>query len=400
MSHDATPAPVADAPRHPASAGGPPPGVSKLAYYVRTLPATKYLLVFVPAAFACELAHAPHAATFVCSALAILALVTMIGKAVEEVALYTTPTVGGLINGAFGNITELILSVMFIRKGSYEIVKASIVGSILGNLLLLLGLSMLLGGARYKTQKFSRMGSSTNVSMLALALIAIVLPSLIAYGSLLDPQLQSRAMVESLEHRSSIGIAVILLVVYGLSLLFSLKTHRSVLSPDIADEHEAEHPQWTKGFAIGMLLAVTVVVALMSDVFASSLEAMNAQHHIFTDSFMGVVIVAIVGNAAEGSVSIVVARKNKMELSFQIVMGASIQIALFVVPALVLLSQFLHPANAGPMNLDFNIIETVSIWASVLIASLALQDGESNWFEGVMFLAVYAIFALVFYFHP
>lgn len=387
------------APTHAPPSGGAPPGsvFSQIAYYFNTLPRTRYLLVFVIVTAVLEALHAPPTVIFFTSILGILSLVTAIGRATEEVALYTNPTVGGLINATFGNVTELIISVSALRQGLHEIVKASIVGSIIGSLLLLLGSAMVAGGLRYPRQAFSRVGSSVNVSMLALALIAVVIPAIIAHGAQFDPELNSAVTTQKLLHRSSVGISIILLVVYALSLVFSLKTHHYVFAPATHDEAEHEAPVWSKRAAVGILLGITVVVGWISEVFVGSLEHIVHDYPIFTPTFMGVVVVAIVGNAAEGSVAIWVARENKMELSFQVAMGTCIQVALFVAPTLVLMSQFIGPR---PMNLDFNVTETAAMWASVLIASLALQDGESNWFEGAMFLAVYLIFALVFFFHP
>ncbi len=382
----------ADAHAHQRPSGG----FALARYYFNTLPPTRYLLLAVPVTAVMAKVHAPPVTLFIASALAVLSLVTAIGKATEEVSLYTNPTVGGLLNATFGNVTELIIAVFALRQGLHELVKASVVGSILGNLLFLLGAAMIAGGTKYQTQTFSRTGSSTSVALLALALIAIVIPAVVAHGAILDPAIAARpALGPELLHKSSVGISVILLVVYALSLLFSLKTHRSILS---ADPHDIEeHPEWSLRFAIAALLGVTVCVAWVSDVFVEAIEALLRQYPVFTHSFMGVIVVALVGNAAEGSVAIWVARENKMELSFQVAMGSCIQVALFVAPMLVLMSQFVGPR---PMNLDFNVVETVAMWASVLIASLALQDGESNWFEGVMFLAVYVMFGLVFFFHP
>lgn len=373
-----------------------PSGAFALArFYFNTLPATRYLLLALPVTAVLVRVHASPVAVFLASALSVLALVTAIGKATEEVALYTNPTVGGLLNATFGNVTELIIAVFALRQGLHELVKASIVGSIIGNLLFLLGAAMVAGGLRHTTQNFSRTGSSTSVAMLALSLIAIVIPAVVGHGASFDAALARPGLAPMLLHRSSVGISVILLAVYGLSLVFSLKTHRALLS---ADPHDLEEkPEWSLRFAIVALLAVTVAVAWVSDIFVAAIEEMLREHPLFTHSFMGVIVVALVGNAAEGSVAIWVARENKMELAFQVAMGSCVQVALFVAPVLVLASHFVGPR---PMNLDFNLVETVSMWASVLIASLALQDGESNWFEGVMFLAVYAMFALVFFFLP
>lgn len=376
--------------------GGAPPGstLSKIRYYWGTLPPTRYLLVMLPVTLVLERLHAPNLLIFLASALATVSLVTSIGKSTEEISMYTSATVGGLVNATFGNVTELIISVFALKQGLHDLVKASIVGSILGSLLLLLGTAMVVGGMRYPRQTFNRIGSSMNVAMLAIALIAMVIPAVIAHGSGFDPALANPVLAQRLLHRASVGISVILLAVYGLSLLFSLKTHKFVFA---AETEEEETPQWSLRVAVGVLLGVTLLVAWVSEVFVGSLEELVRAYPIFTPTFMGVIVVAIVGNAAEGSVAIWVARENKMELSFQVAMGSCIQVALFVAPMLVLLSQFVGP---HPMALDFNLVETVAMWASVLIASLALQDGESNWFEGAMFLAVYFIFALVFFFHP
>jgi Ca2+:H+ antiporter len=382
----------------PAHGHGPklPDGLfAKAAYLFNSLPPTRFLLLAVPLTAVLQALHAPPKAIFVVSALGVLSLVTALGRCTEEIALYTSPTVGGLLNATFGNVTELIIAVFALQKGLHEIVKASVVGSILGNLLLLLGTAMVAGGLRYPRQTFNRVGSSINVSMLAICLVALVVPAVIAHGSQFDPALRDSEFTGRLLHRSSIGISVILLAVYLLSLLFSLRTHKFVFAPEAHEEPEA--PQWPKSFAVVGLLVITILVAWMSDVFVASLESMVHDYHLFTETFMGVVVVAVVGNAAEGSVAIWVARENKMELSFQVAMGSCIQVALFVAPMLVLLSQVVGP---HPMTLDFNVVEVVALWASVLIASLALQDGESHWFEGVMFLAVYFIFALVFYYHP
>lgn len=376
--------------------GGAPPGsaMSKLKYYFGTLPLTRYLLVMVPITLLLEHLHAPNIAIFIVSALGLISLVTSIGKSTEEIAMYTSPTIGGLLNATFGNVTELIIAVFALRQGLHDLVKASIVGSILGSLLLLLGTAMVVGGLRYPRQTFNRVGSSMNVAMLAIALIAMVIPAVIAHGAQFDPELNNPVQASRLLHRSSVGISVILLAVYGLSLVFSLKTHKFVFAAETEDE---ETPEWSLRVAVGVLLGVTLMVAWMSEVFVDALQELVRVYPIFTPTFMGVIVVAIVGNAAEGSVAIWVARENKMELSFQVAMGSCIQVALFVAPMLVLLSQFVGPR---PMALDFNVVETMAMWASVLIASLALQDGESNWFEGAMFLAVYFIFALVFFFHP
>jgi len=366
----------------------------KVVHYWRTLPIVRWLLPAVPITAVLEANHASPALIFGTSCLAILALVTLIGKATEEIALYTDPTIGGLLNATFGNVTELIIAGFALQQGLHAIVKSSIVGSILGNLLLLLGAAMVIGGLRHPRQTFNSHGSNASVSMLSLCLVAMVIPAIVAHGAQFDPVLADPAIRERLLNLGSIAIAIVMLVVYFLSLIFQLRTHRSLLAPT---EHEHTLPQWSKGSAIAALLLITIVVAWQSDVFVSSLDGMMKAHPIFTPTFMGVIVVAIVGNAAEGSVAIWVARENKMDLAFQVAMGSSLQVALFVAPVLVLMSHFIGP---HPMTMDFSVLETASIWASVLVASQALSDGESHWFEGVVFLAVYVIFAVIFFFHP
>lgn len=354
---------------------------------IRSLPRISGLVLLAPVAALLEFTGIHGVPLFIVSALAILGTVTLIGKATEEIALYAGPVWGGLLNATFGNVTELIIALFALRAAEVEIVRSSITGSILGNLLLVLGAAMVYGGLKYKTQTFSRTGANVNVGMLWLCVIALMIPSLVTFAPFLDPSLD-KAQAASLARHASLAAAIILLACYGLNLVFSLWTHRFALMPG---ELEEEHPTWTRGQAIGMLLAATVLVAYLSEVFVGSLEGVPIPR-----LFLGVVIVAVVGNAAEGAVAIWVARDNKMELSFQIAMGSCLQVALMVAPVLVIASYLM----GKPMTLAFNVFELAFIAAGVLISSSALADGESNWLEGAMFLAVYIFFALVFWFHP
>lgn len=360
--------------------------------FLSTLPRLSVLVFILPVVVVLSITGAggPWALFGTCCA-AILGMVTLIGKGTEEFALYAGPVWGGLMNATFGNVTELIIAFFALKQGLFAIVRASITGSILGNLLLVLGASMFYGGLRHTTQKFSRTGASANVGMLWLAVITLMVPSLIAIGHRADPQLDE-AKAQLLVQQSSLVAAVVLLVIYLLGLVFSLRTHRYLLMPT---EETHEKPVWSKGTALGVLLVATVAVAYLSEVFVHAIELVLANTHI-SELFVGVVVVAVVGNAAEGSVAIWVARENKMDLSFQIAMGSCLQVALMVAPVLVIASFMM----GTPMTLAFNVFELIFLAAGVTIAAFALIDGESNWLEGAMFLAVYFFFAMVFWFHP
>ncbi len=360
----------------------------------KTIPKLSVLLVFMPVAVVMHFMEMEGVWLFGISALGILGTVTLIGKATEEIAGYTGPVWGGLLNATFGNVTELIIALFALNKGLHSVVRASITGSILGNLLLVLGGAMLYGGLKYPTQKFSKTGAQSNVSMLWLALIALAVPSLLKISLQIDPTL-AESDLSKFSNEISMSAAVILLAVYFLSLVFSLRTHRFLLMPADTDSHA---PDWSKGTAIGMLLGSTVVVAFLSEIFVGSIEVMT--HHgtvNMSEMFIGVIVVAVVGNAAEGMVAVWVARDDKMELSFQIAMGSCLQVALMVAPALVIASWLM---GGDFLTLEFNPFELMALGAAIMISTAALNDGESNWLEGAMFLALYVFFALVFWFHP
>lgn len=361
---------------------------------LKTLPKISLLALGLPIVVFLHLTGAGgHWPLFIACCLTILGMVTVIGKSTEEIALYTGPVWGGLMNATFGNVTELIIAFFALKSGLHEIVRSSITGSILGNLLLVLGAAMFYGGLYNQTQKFSRTGASVNVGMLVLTIITLVVPSFIpifqrlGLDETLSPELAVR-----LTTNASLAAAIFLLGIYIMSLIFSLRTHRFLLMPA---EMEHEEPQWSKAQAIAVLLVATVGVAYLSDVFVESIEALLAAVSI-SKIFVGVVVVAVVGNAAEGSVAVWVAKENKMELSFQIAMGSCLQVALMVAPVLVIASFLM----GNPMTLTFSMFELLFLGAGVAIASFALIDGESNWLEGAMFLAVYCFFALVFWYHP
>ena len=369
--------------------------------FIATLPRLSVLLLLLPVAIGMKLYGVDGLPMFIVSAVAILGAVTLIGKATEEVALFAGPLWGGLLNATFGNVTELIIAMFALKAGidaadaagqarMFDVVRFSLVGSVIGNLLLILGLAMLWGGMRHSEQKFSRTGAQTNIAMLWVAMITMSVPSLVKLGFSDEQAMQAPNLINQL----SITAAVVLLLIYGLSLLFSMKTHRFLLMPAETELHEA---QWSKGLAAAVLLVATIAVAFLSEVFVHSIESVTANGAVqMSQMFIGVIVVAVVGNAAEGLVAVWVARDNKMELSFQIAMGSCLQVALMVTPVLVLASW----AMGDLMPLTFGPFELMSLAAAVLIAGSALNDGRSNWLEGAMFLAVYGFFAIVFWFHP
>ncbi|MCA9070458.1 MAG: hypothetical protein KDA84_16110, partial [Planctomycetaceae bacterium] len=489
------------------------------------------LLLFLPVAVVMQFLHVEGLPLFLVSALGILGTVTLIAKGTEEIAIYAGPLWGGLLNATFGNVTELIIALFALSKGLHEVVLSSITGSILGNLLLVLGAAMVYGGQKYHTQKFSRTGANVNVGMLWVTIVIIMVPSLMdlavelehhisetvqtTEGTGGDTQLTAKQLApraeellvwaeetklalpetkqaaessktaletgededlnsaredyqkarqtireqlvpqseellvraeetqygiseaeravdsskKSLEtgedqdlnsalenyqqakqtqgkavmlNNISLSGAVILLVLYFGGLVFSMRTHKFLFMPVDEEHHEA---QWSKQTAIYMLLGATLAVAYLSEAFVGSIEHMVEHDTInMSEMFIGVIVVAVVGNAAEGMVAVWVARDNKMELSFQIAMGSCLQVALMVTPLLVIASLWLGKATPshpdGFLSLQFNPFELLALIAGTLIATAGLNDGESNWLEGMMFLGLYLFFAMVFWFHP
>ena len=362
--------------------------------FLKTLPKLSLLLVFLPVAIGLQVSGTHGLPMFIVAALGILGTVTLIGKSTEEIAVYAGPLWGGLLNATFGNVTELIIALFALQKGLHAVVLSSITGSILGNLLLVLGAAMVYGGTKYSTQKFSRTGAQVNVGMLWIALLIIVVPTVMEIAAQLDPKLSEIGDAELMKNVSISG-SIILLVLYVAALLFSMKTHKYLFMPGDEEQHEAD---WSKKTAICVLLGATFCVAYLSEEFVSSIQHMVETGSIaMSEIFIGVIVVAVVGNAAEGTVAVWVARDNKMELSFQIAMGSCLQVALMVAPVLVLASCWIGPEF---MPLRFNPFELLALLSATMIASSGLNDGESNWLEGTMFLAVYVFYALVFWFHP
>ena len=349
-----------------------------------------WLLVFVPIAIGLEfLKPESHSLIFVASCLAIVPLAGWLGRATEGLAHHTGEGLGGLLNATFGNAAELIIAVMALRKGLYPVVKASLTGSIIGNILLVLGAAILAGGLKFREQKFNETGARAQSTLLTLAAIAMIMPAAFHY--------LAGAAERRREDDLSLEIAVVLLLAYGAHLLFSLRTHKGLFAGGGGGEPEAEdETPWTLRRSVLTLVGATALVAWVSEILVGSVQEAAAAFGM-TRVFIGVIVVAVIGNAAEHSTAVLMALKNKMELSIGIAIGSSLQIALFVAPALVLISHFVGPR---PMDLVFTPAEVLAVFLSVLITSQIAADGESNWLEGVLLLAVYLIIAVVFYFLP
>jgi len=329
-------------------------------------------------------------ALFVCSAIGIIPVAGWIGRATEALAARVGEGLGGLLNATFGNAAELIIAGIALSKGLTGVVKASITGSIIGNVLLVLGLSMLLGGTKYKEQKFNRTGARTSTISLSLAAIALIIPTVFHLTASTSPS----GWTPLMEQKLSLAIAVVLFLTYFCVLWFSLRTHKHYFqSAEGALEEAGEH--WSRAKAIAILIIATTFVAALSEFLVGTIESVRASFGI-TEVFVGVIVVAIVGNAAEHSTAIIMAMKNKMDLSVGIAIGSSLQIALFVAPVLV----FLSYAFGRPMDLEFSLPEVFAVTASIYILFQISGDGETNWIEGIQLLSVYVILGVLFFFLP
>jgi len=346
------------------------------------------LLLFVPVAIGAELAHAPPVMVFALSALAIIPLSGFLGKATEEIAFHTGPTVGGLLNATLGNLAELIIALLALRAGLLDLVKASITGSILGNLLLVLGLSQLMGGIKHKTQRFGVALAGLNVSLLVVAVIGLVIPA-VYHATHVDP-------TRALTRKVSIGVAALLITGYVLSLVYSMWTHRSVFgeSRDVAEvEHGETNAPWSLRRSTVVLLASAAFVGWLSEILVGSTE--EAIKHVgLSEVFVGLIIVPIIGNAAEHSSAVLMAMKNRMDLAVSIAMGSSAQVALLIAPVLV----FAGLALGQPMDLAFSAFEVVAVALAVSVANTVVRDAESNWLEGAFLLLVYGMLAVAFFY--
>ncbi|WP_293340475.1 calcium/proton exchanger [Microcoleus sp. CAWBG58] len=351
------------------------------------------LLIFIPISIAAEYLHWGSLVVFITSALGIIPLAIWLSTATEEVAIVTGPSIGGLLNAVFGNATELIIAIVALKAGLIDIVKASITGTIISNLLLVMGFSMLLGGIRYKEQEFKPIIARVNGSTMTLAVIAILLPTMVIYTS--------NGVEPSAIQNLSLITAIVLIAVYALTLLFSLKTHSYLYDVGIlelegsenADESTAHKPNlW---LWLGVLVVSTVAVAFESEIFVGVVEETTKGLGL-TPLFTGVILLPIVGGAAEYVTAVGVAMKNNMDLSVSVAMGSSLLVALLVAPVLVIIGMVIHQ----PMDLNFSPFEVVGVAIAVTIANLISLDGRSNWLEGVLLLATYTVLGAAFYFHP
>jgi Ca2+:H+ antiporter len=359
---------------------------------MRLKPSLDWLLIFVPIAIILRFwpGGTNPTALFVCSAIGIIPVAGWIGRATEALAARVGEGLGGLLNATFGNAAELIIAGIALSKGLTGVVKASITGSIIGNILLVLGLSILAGGVKYSEQRFNRTGARTSAISLSLAGIALIIPTVFHLAASASPSGWTPAM----EQRLSLAIAVLLFLTYFCVLWFSLRTHKHYFQSAEGElEEKGEH--WSRGKAIVVLLISTAFVALLSEFLVGTIESVRTSVGI-TEVFVGVIVVAIVGNAAEHSTAIIMAAKNKMDLSVGIAIGSSLQIALFVAPVLV----FLSYALGRPMDLEFSLPEIFAVVASIYILFQISGDGETNWIEGIQLLSVYLILGVLFFFLP
>ncbi|WP_420126544.1 calcium/proton exchanger [Longimicrobium sp.] len=349
------------------------------------------LLVFVPLAMLMEwVLESPPMWIFVVACLGIIPLAGMMGHATEEIAERVGEGLGGLLNATFGNAAELIIAIMALRAGLFDLVKASITGSIIGNVLLVFGLSALVGGMKYETQRFNRTAAGLGSTLLVLSAVGLVVPAVF--------HMIVGTTAPGAERNLSLEIAIVLMATYVASLFFTLRTHKHLYMGDAGETapegaHEEHAPL---GKSIGMLVAATVGVAVMAEFLVGAAEA-TAEQLGWSEIFVGVIVVAIIGNAAEHSTAIIMAAKNKMDAAINIAVGSSIQVALFVAPLLLFLSYFIAPQ---PMDLIFTSFEVLAVGVCVGIMAFCAADGESHWMEGVQLLAVYIILGIAFYFLP
>jgi Ca2+:H+ antiporter len=370
-------------------------------------PSLDWLLIFVPVAIILRFVPGLEnpTALFIVACLAIIPLAGWMGRATEHLAEHLGQGVGGLLNATFGNAAELIIALFALSKGLDGVVKASITGSIIGNILLVLGLSFFAGGVKFRQQKFNRTAASINATALTLAAIALIIPTVFHQAAAVVPVVNG-GWTPAREQSLSLAIAIVLIVTYAVILLFSLVTHKELFVGEqshhvIADvgkertQAEEHGVGWSVRKSVTVLLVATAFVALVSEFLVGAVEGARETLGL-TEVFVGVIVVAIIGNAAEHSSAILMAMRNKMDLSMGIALGSSLQIALFVAPVLLFASYLF----GRPMNLEFTIPEVVAVVASIIIVEQISSDGESNWVEGIQLLSVYAILAVLFYFLP
>ena len=347
----------------------------------------RLLLLFFPVAVAAEFLHWGDLVIFGASALAIIPIAGLLGEATEALAAKTGPQIGGLLNASLGNAAELIITLVAISAGAIELVRASIIGSILGNLLFVLGLSLLLGGFKHGVQRFDRHRVTVDATLTILAAIVISIPSF--FSQAIEPDFWR---VEYL----SLTTAAVVLLLYVLSIIYTLRLPKREAAVEGVGEPEThEAPHWSTSRALTIMVVAVIGLAVMSEFLVGTLDAVSETFGL-SEFFVGIILVPIIGNVAEHLVAVQVAMKNQMDLSLSIALGSSLQIALFVAPVLV----FVSLAMGHPMTLEFNNYEVIALFAASLVGAFVALDGRSNWLEGSMLLAVYGILALGFYFLP
>jgi len=349
-----------------------------------------YLLLAVPLAIFGSLLEWRPIPIFIAACAGLIPLAGLIGEATEALAAVTGPKIGGLLNATLGNAAELIITIVALNAGLLELVKASITGSILGNLLLVMGASLLLGGLKNGRQTFGRQAQGTNATMLVLAVVALCVPSL--FNHTLEGEALPLLIVEEI----SIGVAVVMIIVYGLGLYFSLRNSNH-LALERAGGATSEAPHWPLRTALIVLALATGATVWLSEILVHNVETVTDTFGL-SEFFLGVILVPLIGNVAEHLVAVQVAIKNQMDLSLEIALGSSLQIAIFVAPVLVFIALLINPSR--PLTLVFNQFEMVALIAAVLVANLVAADGETNWLEGVQLIAVYLILGVAFFFIP
>jgi Ca2+:H+ antiporter len=343
-------------------------------------PSLDWLLVLVPVSVVLQLAGGNELLIFLTSAGAILPLAGLIGRSTDQLALHTGPRIGGLVNATFGNVTELVIAFFLILDDQVDIVKASLTGSIIGNLLLVLGLSFLLGGLKHEEQTYNARAASIHATSLVLAVTGLLMPALFALGGR-----------ESFAQREVVSgtVAAVLMILYAAALLFTLVTHEHLFRTPSPEEH----PEWSRRQAVGMLLLATAFVALEAEFLVSSLEPALEDLGL-SEFFVGLIVIPIIGNAAEHSSAIMFALRDKVDVTLEIAIGSSTQIALFVAPALVFISLFV----GHPMDFVFSTFEVAAVALSTVLVFMISSDGRSNWLEGAQLTGAYAIMAISFFF--
>jgi Ca2+:H+ antiporter len=343
-------------------------------------PSLDWLLVLVPVSLVLQLAGGNELLIFLTSAGAILPLAGLIGRSTDQLALHTGPRIGGLVNATFGNVTELVIAFFLILDDQVDIVKASLTGSIIGNLLLVLGLSFLLGGLKHEEQTYNARAASIHATSLVLAVTGLLMPALFALGGR-----------ESFAQREVVSgtVAAVLMILYAAALLFTLVTHEHLFRTPSPEEH----PEWSRRQAVGMLLVATAFVALEAEFLVSSLEPALEDLGL-SEFFVGLIVIPIIGNAAEHSSAIMFALRDKVDVTLEIAIGSSTQIALFVAPALVFISLFV----SHPMDFVFSTFEVAAVALSTVLVFMISSDGRSNWLEGAQLTGAYAIMAISFFF--